>query len=353
MKRNAKQRNAISGVNRRRQGRRAAATFGQTWALVLAGGEGSRLRELTTVAGGTSVPKQFCSLVDGRTLLEDAIDRAHGVTARERICTIVSQHHRQWWSSVLNDAPRENVIVQPRGRGTGVGILFSVLHIAARDPFARLVIFPADHHVSREDVLHASLLDALRAVAAGEDAPVLLGLSPDRIDTELGYIIPDSAIETRSVRAVTQFVEKPDRDLARSSIAGGALWSTSIIVTAVSSLVRLFLQRYAVLTREMQAIVNAAINETTPGAGWQSLVAMYERLPAIDFSKDVLQLQPQALRVLSVPECGWSDLGSPTRLAETLRLLPSQNRATVAAPFVDLAAQHALYERQLRALHPN
>jgi hypothetical protein len=58
------------------------------WALVLAGGDGTRLRSLTTRPCGTSVPKQFCSLRGGHTLLEDALKRAAGVAAAERICTI-------------------------------------------------------------------------------------------------------------------------------------------------------------------------------------------------------------------------------------------------------------------------
>ncbi len=33
-----------------------------TWALILAAGEGSRLRSLTTTSSGTAIPKQFCSL---------------------------------------------------------------------------------------------------------------------------------------------------------------------------------------------------------------------------------------------------------------------------------------------------
>lgn len=42
--------------------------YGQTWAVVLAAGDGSRLARLTTDAAGNSVPKQFCSL-DGRASL--------------------------------------------------------------------------------------------------------------------------------------------------------------------------------------------------------------------------------------------------------------------------------------------
>jgi mannose-1-phosphate guanylyltransferase len=43
------------------------------WAVVLAGGDGSRLREITTTAVGEVIPKQFCSLQKKTCLLENAL----------------------------------------------------------------------------------------------------------------------------------------------------------------------------------------------------------------------------------------------------------------------------------------
>jgi mannose-1-phosphate guanylyltransferase len=59
---------------------------GYTWSLVLAGGEGSRLRSLTTDGAGPSVPKQFCSLFGATTLLEDALNRGRAVADGGRVC---------------------------------------------------------------------------------------------------------------------------------------------------------------------------------------------------------------------------------------------------------------------------
>ena len=47
-----------------------------TWAVVLAAGDGTRLAALTTDASGNSVPKQFCSLNGGRTLIEETLQHA-------------------------------------------------------------------------------------------------------------------------------------------------------------------------------------------------------------------------------------------------------------------------------------
>ena len=60
------------------------------WAVVLAAGEGSRLQVLTTMASGVAVPKQFCSLGGGTSLLHDALKRASVIAPPERMCVVVA-----------------------------------------------------------------------------------------------------------------------------------------------------------------------------------------------------------------------------------------------------------------------
>jgi mannose-1-phosphate guanylyltransferase len=318
-----------------------------TWALVLAGGEGTRLRQLTTTHGGTPIPKQYCSLIGGHTMLEEAITRAEGVVPRERVCSIVAHQHRQWWSTLLAEHPSRNIIVQPRGRGTGIGILYSVLHIAARDPHARILVVPADHHVRDEPTLRQGLRAALKRVERQADRPVLVGLEPERFDPELGYILP-GRLDPSGVQTVTRFIEKPDASQASALIGDGGLWNTFILASSVEALLSLFMIRYAPIALEMQVLVSHALNSGSVGGAWASLVDLYERLPTLDFSRDLLEGNESKLHVLPVAECGWSDLGTPGRVAETLKRLPPEHVSRVRrrrAPFLDLAAQHALYMR--------
>jgi len=312
-----------------------ASSRGNTWALVLAGGEGSRLQSLTTTAAGLAVPKQFCSFAGGPSLLHAALKRASVVAPPERACAIVSEHHARWWQALPMAVPAENLIVQPRNRGTAVGILLPLLHILHRDPDASLLVLPSDHYVRNEATLANSLQAAVREVEHRGDRIVLLGLTPEEADPELGYIVPFGESAPPS-RAVGQFVEKPCAATARSLIERGGLWNSFIFATRGSTLLRAFEARCPDAVASMRHIIAS-------GGDREQMAALYEHLPSIDFSRDVLESSLQYLSVATVPPCGWSDLGTPRRVAETFVRHAATFRDRAAAlvegrGFLDLAA---------------
>jgi mannose-1-phosphate guanylyltransferase len=320
------------------------------WVLVLAGGEGKRLRVLTTEPCGTPVPKQFCSLRGERSLIEEAIDRGAALVDTERICAIVAAEHRRWWSesAAVARLASANLIVQPRNRGTAVGILYAALHIAAKDPDATIVLLPSDHHVADESILRESQVAALQAVRRHRSGPVLLGLEPDTADTELGYIVPGDRDSSGCYR-VRRFVEKPSITDARSLIQSGALWNMFIVVAALQGLIDLFRPQWGALIAEMRALVAAGQSAGLEGLRGLNLAQKYERLPEVDFSRHVLAGQESALRLMRVRPCGWSDLGTPRRVSEMLRRLAPRDYAAAVSrrsAYVNLAAQHDRMQRQ-------
>jgi mannose-1-phosphate guanylyltransferase len=310
------------------------------WALVLAGGEGSRLQTLTTTPSGVAVPKQFCSLGGGCSLLHDALTRASFIVPPERTCAIVSQHHARWWQSVDYCLSPDNIIVQPRNRGTATGILFPLLQILRRDPDATLFVLPSDHYVRNEAVLSESLRHAAREVERHPDRIVLLGLSPEEADPELGYIVPTSECGSRS-RAVSEFIEKPTLATARALIDRGGMWNAFIFAARGQTLLKTFERRCPEVVSSMRAIIEDGHSDADKK---DHFAALYDRLPSIDFSRDILQRSLDTLRVVKVPPCGWSDLGTPRRVAETVARygVPARSRTAVLmedSGFLDLAAQ--------------
>lgn len=290
---------------------------GHNWALVLAGGEGSRLQSLTRMSSGIAVPKQFCSLGHSGSLLHDAVTRASLVTSSERTAVVVSEHHRRWWQGLALGIPARNVISQPGNRGTARGILLPLLRILQRDPEASLLVLPSDHYVSNELLLATSLREAMREVTRTPEGILLLGMVADEADPELGYIVAD---DTANVSAVRDFVEKPDVATARALIARGGVWNSFIFAANGQGLLRRFEQTCPDLVAEMRHIVTSV----PASAQMLRLAELYARSPSIDFSRDILQRSTQSLRVLRVPPCGWSDLGTPRRVVETVRHIKSQ-----------------------------
>jgi mannose-1-phosphate guanylyltransferase len=309
------------------------------WALVLAAGEGKRLRSLTTPASGMPIPKQFCSLHEGPSLLHEALCRARSVTFDARICAVVAEQHRRWWEPVLWPLPATNIIAQPENRGTAYGILLPLLHIAERDPTARLLILPSDHFVRDDAVLAVSMREALERLRGSQDETVLLGLEPERCDPGLGYIIPGSG-DGSGTLPVARFVEKPPALQARELIEHGALWNSFIIATTVQALLALFNRRIARHVIAMRTALR--LDEHDPTAAL-AVAELYDRLAPLDFSRDILQGQEAHLRVLRVPPCGWTDLGTPERVACLLQARgPRRARSgrPSAAGQLSLAAQY-------------
>ena len=310
-----------------------------TWALVLAAGEGSRLRSLTTAESGTIVPKQFCSLYEGPSLLHEALCRARAVTTESRTCVVVAEQHRRWWEGPLWSLAPDNVIVQAENLGTGLGILLPLLHILHLDPQAQLVLLPSDHYVRYEAVLTVALEGALGRIARQAQETVLLGVQPEELDPDLGYVVPGSRDGEGAFR-VDRFVEKPSLAMANELIRSGALWNTFIVVSRGCALLDLFRERFPEIVRVMFA---AFESDRSSGPEGTAMAELYENLPVIDFSRDILAEQLSQLRVLPVPPCGWSDLGTPKRVSDALRRAPRPAEAPwmrSSMGYLSLAEQH-------------
>jgi mannose-1-phosphate guanylyltransferase len=314
------------------------------WALVLAGGEGNRLKSLTTTDDGVAIPKQYCSLHGEKTLLDNALSRAETVVAKHRVCTIVAAQHRSWWQNLLNKYPAEHVVAQPKNCGTAIGIMLPLLHILRHDPQAHILMLPSDHHVHDEAILSDALLRAADRLSNTEtEKMIVLGVEPEQPDSELGYVLPGKHLDD-GVSTVASFVEKPPLIRAHQLLSQGALWNTFIVAAKASTLLQLFKQRCPGILQEMRAIVHG---EHEPALSELLLDELYSRLPVLDFSRDILAQDTESfLEVLSVPACGWSDLGTPRRIREVLHRWPHPRTTPAtssshAAPFT--LAEHASF----------
>jgi mannose-1-phosphate guanylyltransferase len=191
------------------------ATNNKLWGIVLAGGEGTRVRAfLQHLCGGRGI-KQFCAVLGRRSLLEHTLARVERIIPRERILVVVSTDHRQEAAPQLAHWPADNIIYQPANRDTAPGILLPLAHVSHRAPFATVVLFPADHFIVAEERFMASVQRAVAETQCFPHGLTLLGMTPDRAEEGYGWIEPAGAERSRATQAVRRFWEKPSLSCAQ------------------------------------------------------------------------------------------------------------------------------------------
>lgn len=280
------------------------------WSVVLAAGRGTRL---ATVTGG--IPKQFWSPSGDRSLLEDTVARLAPLTDSVHTLTVVDDTHHSYVEHLRQErASIGEVVYQPTDRGTATGVLLATVVVSTCDPDAVVVVTPSDHGVSDDEEFRAGVLEAAEHVRAHPDDVVLLGVEPQSALGDYGWIVPTRDGNAGSpTSAVASFVEKPPTAAAERLFASGAVWNTMVLVARVEALLALY-RRYA----PDLAGAFESFRFLSPSRREQQLRRLYEHLPMLDFSHDLLE-HASGLHCLAWrATMGWTDLGTPERLAAWL-----------------------------------
>jgi len=322
------------------------ATHGRTWAVVLAGGSGNRLASLTTGEDGVQVPKQFCSFGAPQTMLELTLERTLKIVPATRIVPVVVEGHRRWWQHQLSGIPAGNILAQPRNHGTGAAVLHGLLTILDRDPDATLLIVPSDHGVEDEAVLHEATVSLLNEARHSPGRLVLLGSEPETAETSYGWIVRKKNGQDRTC-SVARFVEKPAAAEATALLRTGALWNTLICASTAYALALIYAES------EIHWPMHARNAAPVPAVDADLPRQPDEESFHLDFSKHVLSARADRLRVLSLPHCGWSDLGTPERMRAWMRRRESETVPGPRVPHVrlELVPARAHSVRQAKPRH--
>ncbi len=284
----------------------------EAWAVILAGGDGTRLRSLTRSIAGEDRPKQFCRLYGGRTLLAQTRSRLASAISPERTLYTVVKAHERFYGDELADVAPSRVVVQPSNKGTTAAILYSLLRITslAGDPIVG--VFPTDHHYSKEMRFAASVRLAIKVVMSRPETLILMGASAECPEVEYGWIEPSKRLDsrfTKSLLRVSRFWEKPASHVAQALLTRGCLWNTFVMIGRAS----VFLNIVKTAVPETWRILSGGCASCqTPAAA--NLDEAYTALTPGDFSKQVLPVSTEQLAVLRLGNVGWSDLGTPERV---------------------------------------
>ena len=218
------------------------------WAVVLAGGAGTRFWPLST----PERPKQLLPLAGDRPLLAQTVRRLQGIVPAERVLVMTGASLVDQVAAAVPELPRRQILVEPRAASTAPALVWAAHQIATTDPGAAMLSLHADWAVGDDRAFRSAATRALE-IARTHDVLVTVGVKPSRSDTGLGYIMPGSRLRGSEGKApprtVRRFVEKPSRPRAALLRRRGALWNTGLFAWGVAR----FLQEAAAHARELRA----------------------------------------------------------------------------------------------------
>ena len=273
-----------------------ADTEGKVYAILLAGGTGTRLwpvsREL--------YPKQLVKFIGDDSLVQSTIKRLSPVLDADCLRIVCGQQHFHEVARHIQDIGLQadgKVICEPSGRNTAPAILLAVLNVLNADPEAVLCVFPADHVIGEMDGFHERLAAAIRL--AGQGFVVTFGITPHYPETGYGYVEGGQEVGEGAL-TINRFVEKPDRKTAQQYIAAGNFfWNSGMFAFKASIMLEEFRTYQPGLLGKMSAIYDG----TNPIDQ-----ADYDQLPDISF--DYAIMEKTARGVVLPSDFGWSDIGS-------------------------------------------
>ena len=282
------------------------------WGVILAGGDGTRLKEVSRLVSGDNRPKQFCALFGGRSLLARTRGRLAPAISPDRMIFAVVGSHEQFYQADLADVDESMIVAQPANRGTTAAIIYSLLRLTRLEKDPIVAFFPADHHFANETAFARALEGAFEVVHNRPELLVLLGAKAEKAEVEYGWIEPGPPIgcdhgSSPRVFRVNRFWEKPSAATAQALMSSGCLWNTFVIVGRARTFLHVLESAVPDTLESFRPITDCR----SEGEESARAAALYEALPAGDFSREVLTRYPERLAVLRMDGAGWGDLGTP------------------------------------------
>lgn len=275
--------------------------------VILAGGSGSRLWPMSR----THYPKQFLSLVNETSMLQDTILRLEGIE-HDPVSLICNEEHRFLVAEQLRTSHIEHsgIILEPFGRNTAPAVALAALHAIENGQDPILLVLAADHLIKHDEIFRQTVEMARPLAESGK--LVTFGIVPTKPETGYGYIRSGNKLGLKEAYTVDAFVEKPSLPVAKQYIEdGGYYWNSGMFMFSAS--------RYLEEIKKFRPDILSAVESAYAGAHSDlDFIRLNEEAFANcpDESIDYAVMEKTSDAVVCPMDAGWSDVGAWSSLWE-------------------------------------
>jgi len=280
---------------------------------IMCGGSGTRLWPLSRAL----FPKQFLSLVNDTSLLQDTLKRLPENSGNPIF--ICNEEHRFLVAEQTRHyTDNATILLEPQGRNTAPAIALAAINALSQNKDALLLVLASDHVIKDDAAFKRAIKQAQES--AEQNNLVTFGIVPTHPETGYGYIKQGMKFNDGTFK-VAKFVEKPNKHLAEEFLASGAyLWNSGMFMFKAAR----YLEELKKHRPDIYKACQSAMKDTQQDLDFvrpnkESFLACPE--DSVDYA--VMEKTDSAIVVPL--DAGWSDVGSYSALWEISEQDESKN----------------------------
>ena len=271
-----------------------------TYAILLAGGKGTRLWPLST----PSFSKSFISIGNRKPLIAETIDRLSGLILKKNIIIVVDKAQEGLLKRFVKGIPKRNILVEPFGRSTASAV--GLAAIALR-PESVMVVLPTDARLENIAGFKKAIKRAINFASKPNPSLICVGIKPREAKTAYGYIKVGPRPKD-GIYSINKFIEKPKKSLAVKLVkSANNLWNAGMFIFKAKDILGAIKEHAPRLHRELEVIKKSKSKKE----------AAYSRMRNVSIDYQIME---RACNLFCVKgDFYWHDLGNWKMVGELLK----------------------------------
>ncbi len=291
--------------------------MGNLWAIILAGGYGTRFWPFSR----RKRPKQFLPIVSDKPMVQETIDRILPVVSPERMVVVAPKDLIPVARKEISKYKGIRILEEPSGKNTAPSIILACSYISRFEEDPTVIVLPSDHYIGKNE----EFLQAVKAsyhLSQELESIFTFGIKPTSPETGFGYIQINReklhSFEGEKFFEVLRFVEKPGKEVAEEYLkSGDYFWNSGMFLWRIS-VFKSALKRFAPEYFEIyEALDKIQLSQK------EKLKEIWERVKPL--SIDYALMERATSTVMVRADFEWSDVGSWSSLYQILGVDKEEN----------------------------